>query len=467
MKSRNLTEEYKVNTERIPKRILGTLLSSLSAGVVPRTGAPYIAIGRVDEISALTDDLRRVSDGEGVTRFIIGRYGSGKSFLIQLMRGYAAERGFVTADCDLSPERRLSGPGGLATYRELVKNLSCKGSPDGGAVGFIIGKWYADCAARLAERGISPTSVDFAELVCREIVRDARSLEEGVGGFDFALVVSEYCRAYADGNDGQMSACLRWLRGEFTTKTEARRALGLRTISVIDDVNWYDHIKLICALVRKVGYAGLCVFIDEGVNLYKIVNRVSREANYEKILSMYNDTMQGKAEGLMLVFGGTPQFLEDTRRGLFSYEALRSRLCDGRFVPAEGNEALKSMMGPVIRLKRLSDSELLALMIRLSSLHGSYHGCGEKLTTEQMTVFLKLSMSRAGADSMLTPRELIRDFVSLLDLMLQNPDRTYEDIIKSSKVSADKPKDDKDNGRTDLTAPTEAVKRISIDEIEF
>lgn len=445
-----------VNTERIPKRILGTLLSSVSAGVVPRSGAPYIAIGRVDEIASLTDDLNRVADGEGATRFVVGRYGSGKSFLIQLMRGYATDRGFVTADCDLSPERRLSGVGGLATYRELMRNLSCKASPDGGALPAIIGKWYADASARLVSAGVSAASVDFHERVTSEIIKDSRSLEACVGGFDFALVVSEYCRAFGEGDEEKMSACLRWLRGEYGNKTEARRATGLRTVSVIDDSNWFDHVKLICALVRKVGYAGLCVFIDEGVNLYKIVNRVSRESNYEKILSMYNDTMQGRAEGMMLVFGGTPQFLEDTRRGLFSYEALRSRLCDSRFT-TDRDVPLKSMMGPVIRLRRLSDAELLALMMRLTNLHSRYHSWEARITEDEMTEFLKSSLSRAGAEEMITPREIIRDYVSLLDLLLQNPDASFRQIVGEKK---EPPKEEK---------PAEAApsRRITIDDIVF
>ncbi|MBR3423748.1 MAG: ATP-binding protein, partial [Clostridia bacterium] len=320
--------------DKIPRRILGTLFSSLSAGVVPRSGAPFIAIGRNKEIMALTDDLDRVADGESVTRFIIGRYGSGKSFLIQLARGYAIDRGFVTADCDLTPERRLSGSGGagLATYRELVKNLSCKASPDGGAIPVIIGKWYAHISSSLAASGISPEDPRFYELVSDRIVSESRSFEGAVGGFDFAVVVSEYCRAWGRGDDALMSSCLKWLRGEFNTKTEAREAIGIRSLSVIDDLNWYDHLKLLASLVKKIGYSELCVFIDEGVNLYKISNRISRESNYEKILSIFNDTMQGKAEGMMIVFGGTPKFLEDERRGLFSYEALRSRLAESRLI---------------------------------------------------------------------------------------------------------------------------------------
>lgn len=459
-----------MNTDRIPRRVLGTLLSSVSAGVVPRTGGPYIAIGRVDEIASLADDLNRVADGEGATRFIIGRYGSGKSFLIQLMRGFAADRGFVTADCDLSPERRLSGPGGLATYRELIRNLSCKSSPDGGALPAIIGRWYSEVAQRVTESGISHTSPAFASRVTAEIIADSRSLESGVGGFDFALVVSEYCKAYGEGDDAKMSACLRWLRGEYGTKTEARNAVGIRSLSVINDANWYDHMKLICALVRKVGYRGLCIFIDEGVNLYKISNRISREANYEKILSMYNDTMQGKAEGLMLIFGGTPQFLEDTRRGLFSYEALRSRLCDSRFVSGENGAPLKSMMGPVIRLKRLSDSELLALMMRLTSLHSKYHGVEARITDDEMAEFLKNSLSRAGAEEMITPREIIRDYVSLLDLLLQNPDKSYRDIVGKKTevpVQASTASASSQSNETPTASGGYTPRKVTIDDIVF
>lgn len=434
--------------------MLGTLLSSVSAGVVPRVGAPYIAIGRVDEIASLAEDLRRVADGEGATRFIIGRYGSGKSFLIQLLRASAADQGFVTADCDLSPERRLSGAGGLATYRELIRNLSCKSSPDGNALPGIIGRWYTAVAAKLAEQGVSPAHPDFAQRVTSMIIADSRDLERGVGGFDFALVVSEYCKAWGEGDDAKMSACLRWLRGEYANKTEARAAIGIRSLSVINDVNWYDNIKLICALVRKVGYKGLCVFIDEGVNLYKISNRISREANYEKILSMYNDTMQGRAEGLMLVFGGTPQFLEDTRRGLFSYEALRSRLCDSRFLSADSATPIKSMMSPVIRLRRLSDAELLALMMRVTTLHGEYHAWEVRVTSEEMTDFLKTSLSRAGADAMITPREMIRDYISLLDLLLQNPDKSYADL-------AGAPKTEQTPQNTEKSAQTEKGERAA------
>lgn len=460
---------------KVPRRILGTLLSSLSAGVVPRSGAPYIAIGRTEEIESLTTSLDRVSDGEGATKFIIGRYGSGKSFLIQLSRGYALDRGFITADCDLSPERKLSGSGnsGLATFRELMKNIACKSSPDGGALPVILGKWFTGIGADLTAEGFDATTEAYNAEFGKRIMKNLRELESDVGGFDFASVLREYYNAWLTDDDMKQSACLKWLRGEYGTRTEARQATGIRSLSVINDDNWYDYLKLFTAFVRLVGYSGLCVYIDECVNLYKIPNRISRENNYEKILAMFNDTMQGRAPGLMIVFGGTPQFLEDSRRGLYSYEALRSRLADGRF----GGGELRSLMQPVIRLRRLSDSELLALVLRLTALHGEYHKWvpGDRISDSDIRDFLTSSLSREGADKMITPREIIRDFVTLLDLLYTNTDKTFADIAGAVVRSSVSPNvDDAEDAPVpgmpnpaNEGNPVPQKPKITLDDIEF
>ena len=418
--------------QRIPKRILSGLLSSISAGVVPRMGAPYIAIGRNEEIEALLSDLEAVNDGGGSMRFIIGKYGSGKSFLIQLVRGYALERGFITADADLSPERRICGAKGtgIATYRELIKNLASKSSPDGGALGQIIAKWLSDVQSSVAAEGYEIGSDEFVRRLTARIYEQTRELEAEIGGFDFATVLSGYYKAYTAGDEEKKSACMRWLRGEYSTKTEARNATGILLGGIIDDDNWYEYIKLLAVFFRKIGYRGFVVFIDECVNLYKITNRVSRENNYEKLLSMFNDTLQGKAEGLALIFGGTPQFLEDTRRGLFSYEALRSRLSDGQFQKA----GFKNLIGPVIRLRRLSDDELFALIARITNLHAQNYSWQPRVTNEEMAAFLKVCLERAGADTMITPREIIRDYITVLNILLQNPDTTFSDVVGSGVV---------------------------------
>ncbi len=453
---------------KVPRRILGTLLSSLSGGVVPRIGAPYIAIGRNDEIESLTNALDRVADGEGSTKFIIGRYGSGKSFLIQLSRGYALDRGFITADCDLSPERKLSGSNGcgLATYRELMKNIASKSSPDGSALPVIFGKWFSSVGEEIEKDGISRTDDRFDAELNSRVTEKLRGLEADVGGFDFSAVLREYYRAWKDGDDERQSACLKWMRGEFNTRTEARRDVGIRSLSVIGDENWYDYLKLFTAFVRIAGYSGLCIYIDECVNLYKIPNRISRENNYEKILAMFNDTMQGRAPGMMIVFGGTPQFLEDSRRGLYSYEALRSRLADNRF----GSE-LRSLMQPVLRLRRLSDSELYALVLRLAALHGEYHKWTARVTEDEMRDFLVSSLSREGADTMITPREIIRDFVTLLDLLYTNEDKTYRDIVGSVQRSTvskniDEASDTDESQKEDGKKPPEKAK-ITLSDIDF
>ncbi|MBQ8818701.1 MAG: ATP-binding protein [Clostridia bacterium] len=415
------------NVQKVPKRILNTLLSSLAAGVVPRAGAPYVTIGRKDEISALLSDLEQINEGGGSMRFIIGRYGSGKSFLMQLIRGYALERDFITADADLSPERRLYGTAGsgVATYRELIKNLASKSSPDGNALPKIIAKWIDILRTELVSKGVEPDSDSFDVKLNALVAEKLREIEFMVGGFDFARVITEYYRSLVNGDDDKKTACLCWLRGEFTTKTEARNSLGFGVSVIIDDDNWYDFIKLWAVLVRFMGYRGLIVFIDECVNLYKINHRVSRENNYEKILSMFNDTLQGRAEGLGIILGGTPQFMDDTRRGLFSYEALRSRLGDSRY----NSERFNNFIGPVIRLKRLSDDELFALISRISKLYAQNYGCGMLVSEKQMVEFLEISLSRAGADSMVTPREMIRDYMTVLNIMMQNPNVSFNEIV--------------------------------------
>ena len=443
------------NTHTVPKRILSSLIASVSAGVVPRAGAPYMAIGRNDEISALLSDLERISEGEGAIRFIIGRYGSGKSFLIQLVRGYALEKDFITADADLSPERRLYGTNGsgIATYRELIKNMASKSSPDGGALAKLIAKWITSLRVRLMEQGITEDSSTFMSKLSTEAALALKDIEFLVGGFDFSRVISEYYRAYVEGNDERQSACLRWLRGEYSNKTEARHELGFPVSVIINDENWYDFIKLWAVLVRKMGYRGLVVFIDECVNLYKISNRISRENNYEKILSMFNDTLQGHAEGLSIVFAGTPQFLDDTRRGLFSYEALRSRLCDSRY----DMQGVKNLNSPIIRLMRLNDNELFALLRRMTDLFSQYHGWNATLTDEEIATFLQSNLNRIGSDTMVTPREIIRDYMTVLNILLQNPEISFSAIMKNKEQDRPSPSE----------ATAEPTRKISAADINF
>ncbi len=453
------------SVQKVPRRVLGALLSGISAGVVPRTGAPYIAIGRTEEIRALSDDLTRVADGQSSMRFLIGRYGSGKSFLIQLMRARAIEMGFVVCDADLSPERKLSGEGGLATYRELMRNLAAKASPDGGAFGVILERWFSALASNVSD---SLSEKAFRTAVKMAAADTLAPLSAEIGGLDYTAILLRALDAYLFDDGAMYAACLGWLRGEFRTKTEARAATGLRALGVITDANWYLHLRLLSRFTRLIGYKGLVVFIDECVNLYKIVNRVSREANYEKILSMYNDTLQGVCEGLMIVLGGTPRFLEDTRRGLFSYEALRSRLTDGRFASVNPALELKNTMSPVIRLRRLSDNELFALLVRLSALHAQYFGTEEALTDAQREAFLKEELSRALADEMITPREIIRDFVTLLDLMYQNPNVSFEDIVAQTVESAPKGEDLSAALSADVpVSPVTPPPAVSLDDLDF
>lgn len=396
---------------RVPKRVAAVILNSLKGGVVPRIGLPYITVGREVEIRALLTDLSLIADGGASFRFLVGRYGAGKSFLLQTIRTHAMGEGFVVADADLSPERRLQGGQGqgLATYRELIRNISTKTRPEGGALNLILDRWVASCA----DADESAVNAQLAPL------------EEMVHGFDFARVLRRYRAAVSEGDEEAMSRVTKWIRGEYRTKSEARAELGSSTI--ISDDDWYDYVKLIARFLVCSGYKGMLVLIDELVNLYKIPNAITRQYNYEKILTMYNDTLQGKAQYLGMIMGGTPTSIEDRRRGVFSYEALRSRLAQGRFA----REDLKDMLAPIIRLQPLTYEELLVLIEKLMQIHAGYFGWTPTLTENDLVDFLKIEFGRVGADTHLTPREVIRDFIELLDILCQNPDANVAELLQS------------------------------------
>ncbi len=408
---------------RVPKRIAAVILNSLKGGVVPRIGLPYITVGRETEIRALLTDLDLIEHGGASFRFLVGRYGAGKSFLLQTIRTHAMGENFVVADADLSPERRLQGGQGqgLATYRELIRNLSTKTRPEGGALTLVLDRWVASMREPAADAPSSPIDpADGGEQRARAF---CRPLEDMVHGFDFTQMLIRYFQATCEGDELTRSAVTRWLRGEFRTKTEARAEL--KTSTIIGDDDWYDYIKLLAAFLQGAGYKGLLVLIDELVNLYKIPNAITRQYNYEKILQMYNDTLQGKATHLGIILGGTPTSVEDRRRGVFSYEALRSRLTQGRYA----RDDMRDMLAPIIRLHPLSYEELLILIEKLAQIHAGYFGYAPAITEQDLVDFLTAEFSRVGAESHLTPREVIRDFIELLDIAFQNPGTAIGDLL--------------------------------------
>ncbi len=415
----------------VPRRIANVLLNSLKSGVVPRIGLPYVTVGRQAEIQALLRDVDLIADGGASFRFIVGKYGSGKSFLLQTIRNYVMDRNFVVVDADLSPERRLQGTRGqgLATYRELIRNMSTKTRPEGGALVLILEKWISGVQSQVAAAsGLPPEDPAFAAQVEKRIYEVVGALNELVHGFDFARLLVLYYRAHLQGDDDTKGRVVKWFRGEYTTKTEARQELGVQI--VITDDDWYDYLKLFAVFLTQAGYGGLLILIDELVNIYKIPNSITRQYNYEKILTMYNDALQGKAQHLGVILSGTPQCIEDTRRGVYSYEALRSRLTAGRFA-REGGVA--DLMAPVIRLQPLTYEELLVLTEKLTAIHAEFHGYEPKLGQAELVDFIRIEFSRVGAETNLTPREVIRDFIELLDILHQNPGMEPASLLRSEQ----------------------------------
>lgn len=410
---------------QVPARIANNLINALKGGVVPRTGLEYITVGRTQEIDAILHDIEMIGEGGASFRFIVGKYGSGKSFLLQTIRNYATAKGFAVVDADLSPERRFAGTKGqgLATYKELIQNLSTKSKPDGGALPLILEKWISGIQASVKIQYPGEEGEAFDRLVEAQIYAVAGSLEGMVNGFEFAKAVVLYWKAYRQDDAVMKSNVLKWFRGEYVTRKDAKEEVGINFI--VTDENWYDFLKLFASFLVGAGYQGLLVIIDELVNIFKISNSVTRANNYEKILTMYNDVLQGKARHIGFLMGGTPQCIEDKYKGVFSYEALRSRLAEGHFA----TDDLKDLSAPIIRLQMLSQEEMYILVEKLQNIHAQLYHYEPTLTQEDLIYFLTVEYNRVGAETHITPREIIRDFIELINILYQNPEKKVADIL--------------------------------------
>lgn len=401
-----------------------TILQALSAGVVPRSGLRHVQVGRAAEIGALVRDIDRMAEGGASARFVIGEYGAGKTFFLNLVRMIALEKKCVTIHADLAPDRRLHASAGQARslYAEAVRNMSTRTKPDGGALQSIVERFVTDC---MNEASASATPV--------ETVIDQRlaTLHEHVGGHDYATVLKAYWRGSEDGDEVLKASALRWLRGEFTTKTEARQALGVRNI--IDDATVYDSLKLLSAFIRIAGHAGLLIVFDEMVNLYKLQSSQARNQNYEQLLRILNDVLQGNFGGFGFVFGGTPEFLMDTRRGVFSYAALQSRLAENTFA----TNGLIDLSGPVVRLQALTPEELLVLLSKIRSVFALGEPENHLVPDEAIHAFMAHCNQHVGEAYFRTPRNTIKAFVQMLAVLEQNPGTTWSDLIAQTEIGED------------------------------
>ncbi|MHB9838902.1 ATP-binding protein [Paraburkholderia terrae] len=400
------------------------VLQSLRAGVVPRIGQHLIQVGRAHELEALLKDIERVADGGSAFRIVVGEYGAGKTFFLNLVRAIALEKKLVTVHADLNPDRRLHASSGQARslYAELVKNMATRTKPEGGALAGVVEKFIGQAKTEAKATGRTSDEVIRAQL---------SQLTEMVNGYDFADVIAAYCRGFEEGNEKLKSDAVRWLRGEFTTRTDARQALGVRTI--VDDASMYDQLKLLGRFVRLAGYSGLMVCLDEMVNLYKLANVQARNANYEQILRILNDSLQGTAEGVGFVLGGTPEFLLDTRRGLYSYAALQSRLAENAFA----TNGLVDYSGPVIRLAALTPEDFYVLLDKLRIVYAFGDASKALVPEEAIPAFMAHCATRLGEAYFRTPRTTITAFINFLAVLEQNPSADWRELIGSMDIERD------------------------------
>ena len=403
---------------KLKPRERDAIVQALRAGVVPKQGLRYIQVGRAHEIEEMVRDVERIADGGAAIRFVIGEYGSGKTFFMNLTRLIALEKGLVVMFADLAPDRRLHATGGQARglYAEMARNLSTRTKPDGGALASVVERFVGHAAQEANSRD-EPAGVVIRERLAH--------FEELTGGFEFAEVVRRYWEAHETGDEDLKSAALRWLRGEFATRTDARKALGVR--GIVDDANVYDHLKLMAEFVRAAGYKGLLVGLDEMVNLFKLTSSQARNANYEQILRILNDVLQGSAAHLGFLMGGTPEFLMHTRRGLYSYEALQSRLAENSFAGSD----LVDLSGPVLRLASLTPEDLFVLLANVRAVMQP----DDSIPDEALTAFMTHCSQRIGEAYFRTPRNTVTAFVNMLAVLQQNPGVDWHDLVERVEVA--------------------------------
>jgi hypothetical protein len=417
-----------------------SIINSLVSGVVPKIGVQHITVGRSEEINAFINALEDVRNGLSLVKFWIGDFGSGKSFMLHLLNTVALKQKFVVANADFTPDNRLYSNDGKSVilYSAIMDNIAILTKPEGGALQTLLEKWIEQVITKTAEENhISLMEIrndQYQVLIQNSIMKTVNEITE-VGGFDFGSAIVKYYEGYIKGDELLRRNALKWLKGEYSTKTEARQDLGIREI--INDSNYYDMLKNFCKLFVSMGYSGFMINLDEAINLYKISTMASREKNYEKILSIYNDCFQGKVANLFINFAGTKEFLENERRGLFSYQALKSRLEANKFETSE----LRDFAQPVIRLMPLNHNEIFVLLKKLKLIFDFNYKIELKITDEEISSFMEEIFNKPGAAEFLTPREVIRDFLNVLNIIRQNPDVDKKRLFGEIEISDERPND--------------------------
>lgn len=414
------------------------IINSLLGGVVPKLGVQHITVGRSEEINSVVKALEDVKNGHSMVKFWIGDFGSGKSFMLHLLNTVAMKQKFVVANADFTPDNRLySNDGkGTALYASIMDNISIQTKPEGGALPTLMEKWIEQVIAQTAEQnGISLTDIrneQYLGLIQNNIMKTINALTD-VGGFDFGTVVVKYYEGYMRDDEQLRRNALRWLKGEYKTKTEARQDLGVR--EVINDLNYYDMLKNFCKLFVSMGYSGFMINLDEAINLYKISTSVMREKNYEKILTIYNDCFQGKVSNIFFNFAGTKETLENERRGFFSYDALKTRLETNKFETAETRDFAQ----PVIRLLPLDSNEIFVLLQKLRFIFEFNYKTASNISDEDIHKFMEDMFNKPGAAEFLTPREVIRDFLNILNILRQNPTLDKAKLFGEIEIEDERP----------------------------
>lgn len=415
---------------RINPKEASTIIKSLEAGVVPDIGLGHLLVGRKAEVDELIKILSHIEDGDSDLRFWVGDFGSGKSFMLKTIENLALSKNFVVSTIDLNPSRRFYATDRKAVnlYSTVLENIRTKNLRSGNVIESIIEQWISTIFKNLSDE----KGYDLKELMAgfyRDevigIILETLSRFEAVGlSYELGQAISKYYEGFITGDRILKLKAIRWIRGDITTKTEAKKELGINEI--INDDNYFEAIKNLAELFREIGYQGFVINFDEAVNLYKLPHSTTRQRNYEKILNIYNECKSNLAKGLFINLAATRKTVFDESRGLASYGALKGRLGTEASMDSDFINTNKTVLG----LKVLSDEEIYTLLENLVSIYNIHYKTKIDFTSDQIVTYMEGQLNRPGADEFLTPRAVIKDFIEILDIKRQNPDAEISDLLR-------------------------------------
>lgn len=390
-----------------------SIINALKNGNVPPEGVGEICVGRERELEEFDKIFSKVKDGAAVTRFLNGEFGSGKSFFLKLLEERALADNFVVAKVTLSrdvPFNKFE-----VVYRSIVASLRCK---TGTSLEHIIEKWTTQLRMMALRETTDPYQQE--RIVIDNINNDLKEVRKHAT--TFAAAIENYYKLSARGDQETAKYAMAWLSGEKNIPYTIKRQFGVK--GDIDRENAFKYLEALSSFLMALKYSGLIILIDEAEHIMTLHTKKLRDTAYDYMRFIYDECSLGRFHNTLFIFAGTPEFFEDPKMGVPSYTALNERIEDVL------NTEFKDLRKPIIRLDGFKKDNLMELSDRLISMHEEVYEWEAKPVRESLDGIIARHEANAELTGYISPRNFVKSFISVLDVVQQNPElRSEEEIL--------------------------------------